>query len=67
MPGPNYDPSITIKKFFTGLFMTLIPIVFGYTLDFLQTEEFPPEVAIWIPLIVAVLHALMNAIKHWND
>jgi len=63
----SYDPWITVKKFFTGLFMTLIPVILAYTAEFLQNEEFPPEYAVFIPLVVAIIHATINYIKHRND
>ena len=62
-----YDPKISIKKFFTGLVYTGIPFLIGYTIDFLETEEFPPEYAIYITLATGILHLLANTIKHWND
>jgi hypothetical protein len=63
----TYDWTITLKKFFTGLGMTLVPVALLYTITFLQEEEFPEEYAIIIPLIVAILHAIINYLKHWND
>ncbi|RLF32148.1 MAG: hypothetical protein DRN07_05660 [Thermoplasmata archaeon] len=63
----SYDPKITLKKFFTGLGMTIVPIIIGYTLNFLETEEFPPEYAGYIVIATAFLHALMNYFKHRND
>ena len=67
MPSDNFNPKITIKKFFTGLVYTIVPIILGYTCNFLETEEFPPEYAVYIVIAVALLHALSNACKHWND
>lgn len=66
-PGDNFDPWITLKKFFTGLLMVFIPQSIMYTIGFLETETFPPEYAAWIAMTVAVLHALINMIKHWDD
>lgn len=63
----TYDPWITVKKFLTGLGMTIIPVILLYTIDFLQTEEFPPEYVWIIPLFVAIIHAILNFVKHWDD
>jgi len=62
-----YDWYITVKKFFTGLGITIIPVIILYSINFLETEEFPPEYAVYIPLFVAVLHAILNLVKHYND
>ena len=67
MPGDGFDFRITFKKFLTGLFMVLIPEALLYTINFMETETFPPEYAAIIAVSVAVLHALMNMVKHWND
>lgn len=67
MPGLDYDWKITLKKFFTGLLYVLIPTILLYAIEFLETETFPPEYAGVIALVVAILHALCNAVKHWND
>jgi len=66
-PGDNFDFKKTVKKFFTGLFYAGIPFILAYSIEFLETEEFPPEYAGYIVLFTAILHALANAIKHWND
>ena len=62
-----YDPWKTVKKFFTALMITLVPIILLFTISFMQEEEFPPEIAVYIPLIVAVLTAILNLWKHYND
>lgn len=67
MPGDGYDWTITLKKFVTGLLMVIIPEALLYTINFMETETFPPEYAAIIAVSVAVLHALMNMVKHWND
>jgi len=64
---PIYDIKITIKKFLTGLGMTLIPVILLYAIDFLEKEDFPEEYAIYVPIIVAILHAAANYVKHRND
>ena len=64
---PSYDWGITLKKFFTGLGLTLIPVIILYAIEFFETETFPPEFTLYIPLIVAILHALLNYLKHCND
>jgi len=67
MTVSSFDWTITLKKFFTGLFLVLIPIILGYSIQFLETETFPPEYAAWIAIIVALLHAITNAWKHYGD
>lgn len=66
-PKDGYDPWITVKKFVTGLLMTFIPQALLYTVGFLETETFPIEYASVIAVSVAVIHALLNMSKHWND
>ena len=63
----TYDWKISLKKFFTGLIITIVPVTLLYAIGFLETEEFPPEYAAFIPLIVGILHFIMNATKHWGD
>jgi len=67
MPGSNYDWKITAKKFFTGLFITVAPVSILYAIDFCESQSFPAEYLWVVPFIVALLHAALNAIKHWND
>jgi hypothetical protein len=69
MPGDGFDPKIVVKKWFTGLIYAAIPFVGLYTADFLdaETPNLPPEWAIYIPVIVAFIHAMVNAYKHWSD
>lgn len=67
MPGENYDWKITLKKFFTGLFYAGAPFLVGYSIEFIEAETFPAEWAWLIAIVLAGLHALFNAIKHWDD
>ena len=64
MAGTNFDIKITIKKFFTGLGLSIIPFILAYSIEFLETEEFPPEYSGYIILAIAILHSLTNGIKH---
>jgi len=63
----SFDWGIVLKKFWTGLFLVLIPIILGYSTNFLETETFPPEQAGLVAFIVGLLHAATNAWKHFND
>ena len=63
----TYDWKITIKKFFTGLVITLIPVIILYAITFLEGNDFPEEFAIYVPLVVAILHAISNYLKHYDD
>ena len=67
MPGDGYDWKISVKKFFTGLLYAGIPFIVGYSITFLEAEEFPPEYAAYITLAVGFLHLLANVVKHYND
>ena len=67
MPGDGFDIWISVKKFFTGLFYAGMPFLVGYSIEFIEAETFPEEYAVVIALILAGLHALLNAVKHWND
>lgn len=68
MPSNNgYDFTITLKKFFTGLLLVLVPEVILYSINFCESQDFPIEYIWAVPLIVAFLHALLNTVKHWND
>ena len=64
MAGANFDINKTIKKFFTGLGISIIPFILAYSIEFLETEEFPPEYAGYIVISIAILHSLTNFIKH---
>lgn len=62
-----YDVMITIKKWFTGLGLALVPVILLYSINFIENEPFPPEYA-WVPLvIIPTLHALSNWWKHRKD
>lgn len=63
----GFDPIITIKKFFYGLFVVAVPVVFAYAIEFLQTGEFTPEFEVWIPFVVAMIVAFQNYWKHRSD
>jgi len=63
----SYDKWKTVKKFLTGLLLGIAPTALLYTINFLEQEEFPEEYAVYIPLAVAILHAAMNLVKHYND
>ena len=60
----EFSWEIVCKKFVTGFFMVLIPEALLYSINFMETQEFPPEY-LWItPFIVALLHSGLNAWKH---
>jgi len=63
----TYDPWITVKKFFIGLVTTIIPVILLYAIEFLRNEEFPPEYIWIVPLLVAILDAIYNYLKHYGD
>lgn len=65
--GDGYDPLVSIKKFITGWAITVVPITITYSIGFLETEQFPEEFALWVPIMVGILHMLSNAWKHWHD
>jgi hypothetical protein len=67
MPGEGYDPKITLKKFFYGYLTSLIGILFPFTLSYVQEFDWPTEMLIYIPIVLAVLYAAQNAWSHWND
>ncbi len=64
-----YDSKITIKKFFKGLGMTLVPVIILYSAEFAEAEtpNLPPEIAVFMPLVVALLYAGLNWWKHRDD
>ena len=62
-----YDPWITIKKFFIGLFTTLIPVILAYAIEWFQGTECPVELLPYVPLIVGFLFAFQNWWKHRKD
>jgi len=64
MAGIGYDPWISVKKFFTGLVISVIPFILAYSIQFLETEEFPIEYAGYIVIAIAILHSLSNFVKH---
>jgi len=63
----GYDPKITLKKFFYGLGYTLVAAGIAYSIDFLKVTEFPPEYSVYTGVILSILIALQNYIKHKND
>ena len=63
----SYDWKITAKKFITGMLMAIAPIILLYAINFIENNEFPAEYAIYVPIILGILHALMNILKHYND
>jgi len=67
MGESNYDPKITLKKFVTGWIYAIIPITLSYSLEFIETETFPPEYAVLIAVISAGLHAFVNWWKHKDN
>ena len=67
MPGSGYKPILSIKKFFTGLAYAAIPFILLYSINFLETEELPPEYAAYSAIGVGIIHLILNAWKHWTD
>jgi len=67
MTENGYDWKITAKKFLIGLGYTLGISALAYTIDFLQMTEFPPEYAFWTGLLLSILIAVQNYLKHRGD
>jgi len=65
--GPNYDPWITLKKFGIAYVTAFIGVIIPFSIAFVQEYEWPPEMAIYIPIVIAALVAVQNAWKHWKD
>ena len=63
----TYDPKITLKKFLTGLLMAIAPVALLYSITFVEGTDFPEEYALYAPIILGILHALLNLVKHWGD
>ena len=63
----TFDWAITAKKFIYGFLFTMAPILLAYSINFLNMKEFPPEVAIYIPIIVGSLQSIQNYASHKND
>ena len=63
----TFNINTTIKKFFTGLLMAMAISGVLYTMEFVEGPEFPPEYGFYIPLILAILHAVLNYLKHKDD
>ena len=66
-PSESYDPWITLKKFATAYGTALIGILIPFSIAFVQEYEWPPELVLWLPIIIAGLIAFENAWEHWND
>ncbi|GAF95599.1 unnamed protein product, partial [marine sediment metagenome] len=66
MAGDSYDPKITIKKFLIGWATSLIGMIFPFTISYVNEYEWPAELLIYIPIVIASLIAFENAWKHWN-
>lgn len=65
--GEGFDIWITLKKFVTGFVYMLVPLLLSYSIEFVETETFPVEYAVYVSIIGALLHALSNLWKHWHD
>ncbi|MHA1675770.1 MAG: hypothetical protein ACTSU6_01195 [Candidatus Njordarchaeales archaeon] len=63
----GFDPKITLKKFLYGLGYTLGITALAYTIDFLEVTEFPPEYSLYTGILLSILLAIQNYIKHRND
>ena len=66
IPSDEFDPKITLKKFLYGLANALILSILVFSINFLQVTEFPPEYAIYIGALIAILQAIENMVKHWH-
>ena len=67
MAGEGYDIKITLKKFFLGWATSLIGMIFPFTLSYINEYDWPPELLVYIPVVIAILVAIENAWKHWGD
>jgi hypothetical protein len=67
MPGDGYNPIITLKKFAYGWLTAFIGIILPFTISYVQDFDWPQELLFYVPIIIAVLVALENTWKHWND
>ena len=61
---PKFDPKITLKKFLYGLGYTVVASAIAYTIDFLNVTEFPAEYSVYTGLVISILLALQNYLKH---
>jgi hypothetical protein len=62
----GYDWKIGAKKFITGWAYAAVPFTLLYSIEFLETEELPPEYAVYTTLAIGILHWAVNAWKHRN-
>ena len=67
MSGDEYSLVITLKKFVFAWITAFIGIIIPFTITFVQDYEWPQEILIYLPIIIAALVAIENAYKHWND
>ena len=62
-----YDWKISAKKFATGWIYAAVPFTLLYSIEFLETEELPPEYAAVTTFAIGILHYLVNWWKHRDD
>jgi len=65
--GPEYDGWVTLKKFFVHWGIGFISLILPYSITTIQEYDWPPETLVYIPIVVGVLSAILNAWNHWND
>ena len=63
----SYSLGITLKKFVFAWITAFVGIIIPFTITFVQDYEWPPEILIYLPIIIAALVAMENAWKHFND
>ena len=67
MAGEGYNPWLTLKKFALGWAISFVGILFPFTISYINEFDWPPELLVYIPIVIAVLTAFFNAWKHFND
>jgi len=67
MPSGKYNGWITLKKFGITYCISLVGVLIPFTIASVQNYQWPAEMAIYVPILVAIMVAFQNAYKHFND
>jgi uncharacterized membrane protein YfcA len=67
IPGEAYDWEKTLKHFLYGLILTVLGVGINYSIDYLEIIEAPPEYVLYVGLLISILQAFSNIVKHWKD
>lgn len=60
----DFDLKIWLKKLGYGIFYSCVVATLAYIIDTIELTEFPPDYAFYAALVLVILKAMQNLIKH---